>query len=682
VKERLRTLEDVVEALRHAKDRDKKCSLLIGAGCSETAGIPTASGFVKEIERRYPCAYTHAKQKTYPACMSALPPGDRRDLIASYVDKAKINWAHLGIAQLMKGGFIDRVLTTNFDPLVVRSCAMAGFFPAVYDSAASKLFRPEDIFDQAIFHLHGQRAGFVLMNTEAECSKHKESLAPVFTDAGSGRVWLVVGYSGANDPVFDLLANTEVFHRGLYWVVNGEDTEPESHVIERLLKPEGKCAFYVRTTGADEFFVSLTQKLDCFPPQVIGDPLGRVKEDLDRILPYKLPGSSSETDIVEETRNDVLQLRKQQQRQKKRAEAISLLLKGDYEAVASLLRDASDAESYDLRAWAFIGQGNSLLQQARLKGGTTAGNKLFMKAGAKYAKAIRIKSDMHDAFYNWGTTLLEQAKLKGGTPESDQLFAEAGEKFAEAVRIKPDMHEAFNNWGSTLLEQAKLKGGTPESDQLFAEAGEKFAEAIRIKPDMHEVLFNWGTALSEQAKLKEGTPESDQLFAEADKKFAEAVRIKPEKHEAFNNWGIALSEQAKLKAGTPESDQLFAEAGTKFAAAVRIKPEKHEAFNNWGIALLEQAKLKGMSSEGERLFTEAGTKFNEAIRIKPDMDGAYFNLACLHSLCARVKECCEALELWKKFNLNAKKLKLDADSDFDAVRTAPDFMAFRMSLPE
>src|ERR1039458_7470156 len=65
----------------------------------------------------------------------------------------KINWAHLALAQLIDGGYIDRVLTTNFDPLVSRACALVNSFPAVYDFAASRVFNPDQISEKAIFHL-------------------------------------------------------------------------------------------------------------------------------------------------------------------------------------------------------------------------------------------------------------------------------------------------------------------------------------------------------------------------------------------------------------------------------------------------------------------------------------------------------------------------------------------------
>ena len=116
-------------------------------------------------------------------------------------------------------------LTTNFDPLVVRACALSGIYPAVYDFAASQLLKPAQVPEMAVFHLHGQRTGFVLMNTEEECAAHARRLGPLFQDAGRGRIWVVVGYSGENDPVFDHLADVPAFDYGLFWV-GYRDREP------------------------------------------------------------------------------------------------------------------------------------------------------------------------------------------------------------------------------------------------------------------------------------------------------------------------------------------------------------------------------------------------------------------------------------------------------------------------
>jgi hypothetical protein len=122
---------------------------------------------------------------------------------------------------LIDEGYVDRVLTTNCDPLISRACALVNSFPAVYDFAASHIFNPGQVGEKAIFHLHGQRDGFVLLNTRSEVTKHRNHVKPVFDDAHKGRVWIVVGYSGENDPVFDLLARVKTFEYGLYWIGYG-----------------------------------------------------------------------------------------------------------------------------------------------------------------------------------------------------------------------------------------------------------------------------------------------------------------------------------------------------------------------------------------------------------------------------------------------------------------------------
>ncbi len=260
-----RTIEDVISTVRQAKDRDRKCTLLIGAGCSVKAGVPLASKFVDIIKEKWPPAHHNANDpKGYPQCMAELAPGERRDLIAEYVDKAKVNWGHVAIAQLMKHGYVDRVLTTNFDPLVVRACSMVGHFPAVYDFAASQILNPTDITGEAVFYLHGQRSGFVLMNTNEECEEHSKKLVDLFRDAGQGRVWIVAGYSGQNDPVFQHLANVPTFHHKLFWV-GYKDNPLALHVRDGLMQ-NGKYAYHLPGYDADDFFVTLAQRLGCFPP--------------------------------------------------------------------------------------------------------------------------------------------------------------------------------------------------------------------------------------------------------------------------------------------------------------------------------------------------------------------------------------------------------------------------------
>lgn len=120
-----RDIDSVIDTVRNAP---RGCALLVGAGVSVKAGIPLASGFVKRIEEAYPSAYKRAKLKTYPHCMAELTPAERHNLITEAVASSKVNWAHIAISQLIKIERITRVLTTNFDPLVMRACALVGVY--------------------------------------------------------------------------------------------------------------------------------------------------------------------------------------------------------------------------------------------------------------------------------------------------------------------------------------------------------------------------------------------------------------------------------------------------------------------------------------------------------------------------------------------------------------------------
>lgn len=345
------------------------------------AGVPTAQQFVEIIRKEHPEAYRRAgSPATYARCMAELSLDERRDLIAEHVDSARINWAHIAIAQLMKTGFVDRVLTTNFDLLVVRACALLGFFPASYDFAASQLFEAADIPDRAIFHLHGQRTGFVLMNTQEEVEKHSRYLAPVFEDAGKGRVWLVVGYSGDNDPVFDHLVKVTRFNNYL------------------CLLTQGKDAFYVKGHDADGFFIALARKLGCFPPEIISAPFAHLQTLLETVAEFEEPEQIEKIDILTATKRLIQKAKAVELKDLESAESgsssesvslqllHSLFVQGDYDKVIDLGTRGleSSAEAKQVVSRAYMRRGTWLL---RLPGDT--GAKKLTGFGRKRASTTR-----------------------------------------------------------------------------------------------------------------------------------------------------------------------------------------------------------------------------------------------------------------------------------------------------
>jgi hypothetical protein len=51
-----RTIEDIAEALVPHGAAPRRCSVLLGAGCSISAGIPSASDMVSQIKVKFPAA--------------------------------------------------------------------------------------------------------------------------------------------------------------------------------------------------------------------------------------------------------------------------------------------------------------------------------------------------------------------------------------------------------------------------------------------------------------------------------------------------------------------------------------------------------------------------------------------------------------------------------------------------
>lgn len=176
----------VAETIRAAKDRGCPIHLLIGAGCSKSAGVPLAPDLIKEIKNDFPGRFRRlSKQEKdrYGAVMKLLSINERRDLLQKFISDAKTNWAHIAMAQLMGEGYVSRVLTLNFDPILPRACSMIGLYPAIYDFGSAPAEDTARIASPSIIYLHGQSYGMVLLNTDDETLKHAKKLKPVIEDS-------------------------------------------------------------------------------------------------------------------------------------------------------------------------------------------------------------------------------------------------------------------------------------------------------------------------------------------------------------------------------------------------------------------------------------------------------------------------------------------------------------------
>lgn len=706
-------------------------TLLVGAGFSFSAGIPVAGRIVEELEKEIaddpllrkaaeaPCKEGISR---YAHLMEALgTPKERARRIRAYVERArdpatgqlKINWAHLLLATMVKHGYVTRILTTNFDPLVVEALALIGQPIRTFDLNTTGHYDSDILENGTVVYLHGQMHSLLLANTTSETENIQQHYRGVLQEAIRDSYLIVVGYSGDCDPVLNALNNLITFPCGLWWSHYGS-AGPGKGVQAIFAKHANACHLAIGD-DADLFMRKLVLDGMALPrPDEIVAPFSAMERSLLRIVSPLPTAATPGTEAPEpdQVANSLALVRKAiaeasapspstTPRSKKSRPTKSKKSATPAPTTPENLRDlqlvmrineAATTENwtaFDQLAATIRPDPSSPVSQAvgdgwvrRARASLVAEN---LEDGTRHLESAR-RYGVSSNNAAWvptlvGNALSSQATLSGNSTAADRLFAEAFAKYSEAIRIKPDMHEAFYNWGTSLLDQARLKGNSSAADRLFADASAKFAEAVRIKPDKNQALFNWGFALSQQAELKCNSHVADQLFAVASTKFAEAARAKPDDHSAFFNWGFALSQQAKFKGKSPASEGLFADASAKFAQAVRIKPDKDEAWLGWGNSLIAQARLKGNSSAADPLFAEAFAKFAEAARINPENHTAWFNLACVAALQDKLADCIAALTKWKQHKSTATRKELDGDTDFDRVREHPDFKAFRDSLP-
>ncbi|MBF0130348.1 MAG: hypothetical protein HQL33_10165 [Alphaproteobacteria bacterium] len=653
------TVEQIVDSLRDGRGTGGACTLLLGAGCSKSAGIPLAAEMAALARKRFPAAFSSPEiPKGYAATLAALEEGDRQALFADVLGQARLNVAHLAIAQLFVSGYVDSILTTNFDPLLAGALALAGAAPPIYDMTGSPRFRFRLLGTRAVVHLHGQRGNALLLSGREDYEWHAAQIAPLFEDAGRDRMWIVAGYGGDNDPTIDLLGKVHAFDRGLFWCGTGP-TVPDV-LREKLFIPR-KTAYFVPDCDADRLFAGIARALGCPPPDVLARPLARAREALSRLAPFPHAKDAAPIDSGASVRGAISEAAAQYETTL--APEVQFL-QGDFEAVIDRRKEilVDDIPSaVDVLAWSYLERGRDLAEKGRLDA-DGMGRRSFVAAYDSFAAALGLQPSMHQALTSWGAALLDQAEMTPGS-SGDAMHAEAYRKFTAALAIDANLADVYYKWGNGLISQAERKGVDAES--LLAAAYDKFARAVAIRPDMFVAYNNWGIALSDQAKMSVGT-RAGHLFDAAYGKFAQAVAIKPDLHETYYNWAIALFDHACAAQDEDESNRLYAEAFAKYAEAAQLRPSGAEIFFNWGWALSMQASGKS-GEEADRLFSEAHAHYEEALRLRPDMSDLHHNWAWSLAAQARLHSGADAIRRFEEASAKYAEAVARNPRDFNVI---------------
>jgi Tfp pilus assembly protein PilF len=163
----------------------------------------------------------------------------------------------------------------------------------------------------------------------------------------------------------------------------------------------------------------------------------------------------------------------------------------------------------------------------------------FDEALASYNRAISIKPDNPEAYYNRGVLFFNLER-----------FEDAIASYDRAIAIKPDYIQAHNNRGNTLKELKRL-----------SEALGSFDRAISIKPDFADAYFNRGNTLRDLNR-----------FDEALASFDRAASIRQDFALAHYNKCILLQELKRYDEARASLDRVL-EAKPDYADAQASKAE-------------------------------------------------------------------------------------------------------------
>lgn len=277
----------IAHLLKEAKGKQyNKPIVFIGAGMSVTGGIPSAGEIAKEILAKYkdnPKIKKLSKEdKTYTNLMACLTTAERNALLNHYIDEAKVNVGYIYLAHLIKEGYIDYVLTVNFDNLILRAMAMYNMFPPTYDLSILKDLTTDRIEKQSVTYLHGTHRGLWMLNTDTELKKISKICSPFLNKIADRRTWIVLGYSG-EDKVLDHIADLGSFTNDLYWVTY-KDNDPIDRVKERLLELDNSHSYIVKGYDADSFMLKLHSEVGLKTPDILDTPFTSLKNTINSIV--------------------------------------------------------------------------------------------------------------------------------------------------------------------------------------------------------------------------------------------------------------------------------------------------------------------------------------------------------------------------------------------------------------
>jgi hypothetical protein len=257
-------------------------ALLLGSGVSRTAPIPTGWDVALILARRLAVLKgepepadaaewfkgSFQRDLGYDAILELLgaTPAIRQAMMRGFFEPTpeereqqlkEPTKAHRAIADLVAGGFVRVIVTTNFDKLLEQAVSDTGISPTVVSSVDGIAGAPPLPHVKClILKVHGDYLDIRTRNSEAELASYEPELADYVQRIAEDFGLVACGWSADYDVALKQ-AITSARRRAypVFWCSVGDPKPAALKFIEHT------NATLLRIPGADEFFVGLRDKV-------------------------------------------------------------------------------------------------------------------------------------------------------------------------------------------------------------------------------------------------------------------------------------------------------------------------------------------------------------------------------------------------------------------------------------
>lgn len=257
-------------------------ALLLGSGASTEAGVPTGWGVVQDlilkiadqndadIETTPEGWYeeTFDEEAEYDNIIGQLTQSkeERRSLLEKYFEPTDLEReqgeklpteGHKHIAWLVEQGYINVIVTTNFDRLLERAFIDRELTPLVVSSARDvREAEPLQHQDALILKVNGDYKDVNIKNVSDELDGYDDSVADLLRRVFSEYGLIVCGWSARYDTALrQLLIDNATSRYPTYWAAYGSVSEVAQTVIDE------RDAMQIQIDGATSFFTNLTENV-------------------------------------------------------------------------------------------------------------------------------------------------------------------------------------------------------------------------------------------------------------------------------------------------------------------------------------------------------------------------------------------------------------------------------------